>query len=47
MVPATPERIAAVGVLALRVPLPRPIVFRDWVIRERVIPEVMAPAGLQ
>ncbi len=31
------ERIAAVGVLELRLPLPRPIVFRDWVITERVI----------
>ncbi len=31
------ERVAAVGVLELRLPLARPIVFRDWVIKERVI----------
>ena len=31
------ERIAAIGVLEVRVPLPRPIVFRDWIITERVL----------
>lgn len=30
------ETIAAVGALELRVPLPRPITFGDWVIRDRV-----------
>jgi len=41
------ERIAAVGVLELRVPLARPIVFRDWVITERAfaIAAVRATGG--
>lgn len=29
------ERIAAVGVAGLRVPLAQPIVYRDWVVRDR------------
>jgi L-alanine-DL-glutamate epimerase-like enolase superfamily enzyme len=39
------DAIAAVGALELRVPLPQPLVFGDWVIRERAFALVAVRAG--